>query len=123
MEKAVGIKRDEKLKEIYSSRFSQKKKSAGVGYRIICKIDKIEAFDFDPETNKEQIVLVTTDTINEINTGCNMDMKKKNGESTKITFPGVDNFVIKPLPSVNLVAKHVGATKGGNMGVSMVINM
>lgn len=105
MEKKVGIKRDAKLKELYSSRF---KKGGGgnVGYRIICKIDKIEAFDL--KDNEHQIVLVSTETINEINTACNMDM---NGGETKITFAGVDNLVIKPMASVSLIAGKVGSIK------------
>jgi hypothetical protein len=64
----------------------------------------------------EKKVGIKRDTINEINTGCDMDIKKK-GE-TKIIFAGVDNLVIKPLPSVNLIAKYVGATERG-----MIIKM
>jgi hypothetical protein len=103
MEKKVGIKRDAKLKEIYASRLSKKKQ--GVGYQIICKIDKIETFDL--KDNEHQVVLVTTETINEINTGCDMDMN----DEIKITFPGVDNLVIKPLASVKLIAGKVGSIK------------
>ena len=116
MEKAVGIKHNEKLKEIYSKRLPQGKTS--IGYRITCKIDTIEEFDYVPSgtENSEQIVLVTTDTINKINTGCNMDMK---GKTKRITFPGVDNLVITPSASVKIVAKHVG----GESGVNVVINM
>jgi hypothetical protein len=103
MEKKVGIKRDAKLKQLYSSRA---KKGGNVGYRITCKIDKIETFDL--KDNEHQIVLVSTETINEINTACNMDM---NGDETKITFAGVDNLVIKPSGSVSLIAGKVGSIK------------
>jgi hypothetical protein len=83
------------------------------GYKIICKIERIEEFDLKDD-DEEQIVLVTTDTIGMIDVSCKMNMRDGR---RKITLKHADNLVITPDPSVQIWAQEVGGTGGIKMCV------